>query len=244
MKSGQGLSCVEYLVARLFFAAWCNDYLCMKRLSNLNGGACAEMACPTDMSVRRLLIVGAGGHGRSVAETVLAAGVYELAGFVDDAAPGLAQVAGHPVLGTTHDLAFYRTLADVAMVAIGNNGLREALCNKLIAAGFELASVVHPRAIVSPSAVVGPGSAIMAGSIVGTEARLGCGVIVNCGAVVDHDAQVHDYGQLGVNACMSGGSVLGRNAWMQAGTALGYGIKVADGAVLLAGTALPCREIT
>ena len=180
----------------------------------------------------RLLIVGAGGHGRSVAEAVLAAGIYEVAGFADDASPALAQVGGHPMLGTSGDVTAYRTHADAAIVAIGNNALREALSSKLLAAGFELATVVHPRAIVSPSAVIGPGSAIMAGAIVGTEARLGGGVIVNCGAVVDHDAQVHDYGHLGVNACMSGGSVLGLSAWMQAGSALGYGVKVADGAVL------------
>ena len=78
----------------------------------------------------------------------------------------------------------------------------------------------------------------MAGAIVGTEARLGSGVIVNCGAVVDHHAQVHDYGHLGVNACMAGGAVLGRSAWMQAGSALGYGVKVADGDVLQPGVAM------
>lgn len=200
------------------------------------------MVCPTDMTVSRLLIVGAGGHGRSVAEAVLAAGIYELVGFVDDAAPSVAQVGSYPVLGNTRDLESYRKLADVAVVAIGNNGLREDLSKKLIAVGFQLASVIHPRAIMSPSAVLGPGCAIMAGAIIGTMARLGCGAIVNCGAVVDHDALVHDYGHLGVNACMSGESELGRGAWMQAGTALGYGVKVADGAVLLAGTALPARK--
>jgi len=77
----------------------------------------------------------------------------------------------------------------------------------------------------------------MAGAIVGTEARLGCGVIVNCGAVVDHHAQVHDYGHLGVNACMAGVTVLGRGAWMQAGSALGHAVKVADGTVVPPGAA-------
>ena len=184
------------------------------------------------------MIVGAGGHGRSVAEAVLASGTFEVAGFVDDAAPASALVSGYPVLGTTNDMSAYRTHADAVIVAIGNNALREALCYRLVAAGFELATVAHPRAIVSPSAVVGPGSVIMAGAIVGTGARLGCGVVVNCGAVVDHDAQVHDYGHLGVNACMSGGAVLGRSAWMQAGAALGYGVRVADGVVLPPGSAL------
>jgi sugar O-acyltransferase (sialic acid O-acetyltransferase NeuD family) len=185
----------------------------------------------------KLLIVGAGGHGRSVAEAVLAADDYQLIGFVDDS-PGLAKVWGLPVLGDTADVSAYRPQAECALVAMGNNALRETLSDKLLAAGFELATVVHPRAIVSPRAEIGLGSAIMAGAIVGTEARLGSGVIVNSGAVVDHQAQVHDYGHLGVNACMAGGSVLGRSAWMQAGSALGYGVSIADGAILLPGRAV------
>lgn len=188
--------------------------------------------------MNRLIIVGAGGHGRSVAEAVLLAGSHELVGFLDDAAPAPAMVWDVPVLGSTVDLDAYRLQAGLAIVAVGNNAAREALDKRLSAAGFELATVIHPRANVSPRAVIGPGSALMAGAIVGTEARLGRGVIVNSGAVVDHHAQVHDYGHLGVNACMAGGTVLGRGAWMQAGCALGYGVTVADGAVLPPGTAL------
>lgn len=188
--------------------------------------------------MRRLLIIGAGGHGCSVAECALASGGYELVGFLDDGFPAVSRAQALPVLGATGDVATWRHLADCAIVAIGNNEAREALCAHLVTAGFELAVVVHPRAIVSPSALIGPGSAIMAGAIVGTGAQIGQGAIVNSGAVVDHHARVHDYGHLGVNASMAGGTVLGRGAWMQAGAALGYGIKVADGTVLPPGAAL------
>lgn len=188
--------------------------------------------------MKRLLIVGAGGHGRSVAEAVLAAGQYELVGFVDDAATSLQHVWDLPVFGTTADFASYRQHAEAAIVAIGNNRLREELHQRLYAAGFELATVVHPKAIVSPRAVISAGSAIMAGAIVGTEARLGAGVIVNCAAVVDHHCQVGDFGHLGVNAGMAGGAVLGRGVWMQAGSVLGYGVKVLAGVVLESGKAL------
>lgn len=187
--------------------------------------------------MKRLLIVGAGGHGRAVAEAVLAAGRYKLVGFVDDAAPGLQMVWDLPVLGATADLEIYRDCADAAIVAIGNNRRREALQQRLYAAGFELATVVHPQAMVSPRAVIGAGCAVMAGAIVGTGAQLGGGVIANCGAVVDHDCRVEDFGHLGVNAAMAGGSVLGRNAWMQAGSVLGYGAMVEAGRVLGPGEA-------
>ena len=70
-------------------------------------------------------------------------------------------------------MAHHRAGADQAMVAIGNNTVRERLLQQLAAAGFEWATVVHPQAIVSPSAVLGAGAAVMASAIVGTEARLG-----------------------------------------------------------------------
>ena len=186
----------------------------------------------------RLLIVGAGGHGRSVAEAVLEAGIYTLAGFVDDGAPALRQVWEYPVLGTTAELGECRRHAGAALVGIGNNMVRERLQARLTALGFEVITVIHPRAVVSPRAVIGPGCALMASAIVGTEARLGAGVIVNNGAVVDHHCVVEDFGHLGTNTTMAGGTMLGRSAWMQAGAALGYGVKVEAGAVLAPGAAL------
>jgi sugar O-acyltransferase (sialic acid O-acetyltransferase NeuD family) len=185
----------------------------------------------------RLLVIGGGGHGRSVAEAVLLSGDYALAGFVDDGWEKLREVWGYPVLGGTVALEALRRQADRAIVAIGNNAARERLHATLRVLGLDLAIIVHPRAIVSPRASLGAGCAVMAGAVVGTEARLGEGVIVNCGATVDHHAAVDDFGHLGVNACMAGGSALGRGAWMQAGAALGYGVAVPAGAVLRPGEA-------
>lgn len=186
----------------------------------------------------KLLIVGAGGHGRSVAEAVMAADRFQLVGFVDDAQPDLESVWGKPVFGTTADLHRYRAFAQFAIVAIGNNTLREALTNKLKEAGFELATIIHPCAIVSPRAVIGAGSTIMAGAIIGTEAILGRGVLVNCGAVVDHHAHVDDFGHLSVHACMAGEARLGHGAWLQAGVALGYGVNVGPRTVLACAVAV------
>jgi sugar O-acyltransferase (sialic acid O-acetyltransferase NeuD family) len=193
------------------------------------------------MAKTRLLVVGAGGHGRSVAEAAELSGQFELVGFLDDALPVGEIVLGIPVLGPVASMAIQRAAADQAIVAVGNNTVRERLMQQLTAVGFEWATVVHPRAIMSPRAVLGAGSAVMAGAIVGTEARLGVGIIVNCGAVVDHHATVEDYGHLGVNASMAGGTVLGRGAWMQAGAALGYGVTVPSGVTLAPGEAVDSK---
>lgn len=184
-----------------------------------------------------VLIVGAGGHGRSVAEAILLGGTYRLAGFLDDSWPNAKEVWGYPVLGKVGDLDTCGERARLAIVAIGNNATRERLHARILAAGFELVTVIHPRAIVSPRATLGAGCAVMAGAVIGTEAVLGEGVIVNCGAIADHHCRVEEFGHLGVGACMAGGSVLGRGAWMQASAALGYGVCVAPGDVLAPGVA-------
>jgi sugar O-acyltransferase (sialic acid O-acetyltransferase NeuD family) len=188
--------------------------------------------------MKRLVIIGAGGHGRAVAEIVLATRQYQLAGFLDDASPRLGRLWDLPVFGPTSAIEECRTQADAVIVAIGNNRVRENAHVSLRRAGFEIATVIHPRAIVSARAMVGCGCTIMMGALVGTEAELGEGVILNTGAVVDHHCRVEDFGHVGTNASMAGGSVLGRGAWMQAGSALGYGVRIPAGGVLDPGQGL------
>jgi sugar O-acyltransferase (sialic acid O-acetyltransferase NeuD family) len=190
------------------------------------------------MGKTRLLVLGAGGHGRSIAEAAELTGVFQVVGFLDDSLPVGELVLGYPILGLVASLATNHLVCDQAIVAIGNNSIREALMQRLAEVGIEVATLIHPRASVSPRAVVGKGSTVMASAVVGTEAHLGVGAIVNCGAVVDHHARVEDFGHLGVNACMAGGSVLGRRAWMQAGSSLGYGVVVSAGYILQPGAAL------
>ncbi len=186
----------------------------------------------------RLLIIGAGGHGRSVVEAVDASGAFDVVGFLDDAFPGTGAVWDIPVLGRVFDWRQFTAHVDCWFVAIGNNALRSAITCLLAEAGMRLATVVHPKAIVSPRAITGAGSAVMAGAVVGTEAVLGPGVIVNCGAVIDHHCRVGDFGHLGVGAVMAGGSVLGEGAWMQANASLGYGVVIERGRVLAPGEAV------
>lgn len=182
--------------------------------------------------MKKIIIIGAGGHGRSVAEIFIEQGQYSVIGFVDDAWPKIADVWGIPVLGRRADLSKFRDLAQYSFVAIGNNSLRSQITDECVNSGFDLPSVIHSRAIVSPRAIVGRGVAVMAGAVIGTEAQLEDGSIVNAGAVVDHHAIVRRFAHLGVGAAMAGGAELGGGAWIQAGVALGYGTKIPSGMVL------------
>lgn len=192
--------------------------------------------------LRTLLVLGAGGHGKAVAEAALLSGDWQRVCFVDDRWPQLGAAFGMVVAGNIDSLTCHAQSVAGAIAAVGSNAQRKVWQEKIRAAGIPLVSVVHPRAWVSPSAVLGAGSAVMSLAVVGTEARLGQGVIVNAGAVADHDAIIDDFAHLGVGVCLAGGVKIGAAAWLQAGCSAGYGVEIEPGQVIAAGTALMARD--
>ena len=182
------------------------------------------------MSVRTLLILGAGGHGKAVAEAALLSGEWQRVQFVDDRWPELKLSFGCAVVSDMAGLGSVIGEADAAIVAVGNNALRERWINELSAFGAPLATIVHPKAWVSPSAVISEGCVVMAMAVVGVEVTIGRGAIVNTGVSVDHDAELGDFVHLGIGVKISGGVKVGSRAWLQAGFCAGYQAIVPEGA--------------
>lgn len=185
-----------------------------------------------------LLILGAGGHGRAVAEAALSSGQWQSVRFLDDRWPGLSELYGIPLVGKPDDVTAHAVSGHAAIAAVGNNALREQWSQLIEAAGLPLATVIHPRAYVSEGARVENGVAVMAMAMVGVGAVLGQGAIVNANATVDHDAVLGAYAHLGVGVQLAGGVKIGARAWLQAGCCAGYHVVVEDGALLAPGTVL------
>ena len=163
--------------------------------------------------MENLLILGAGGYGRTIKETAEAMGIYGEIAFLDDNAPAaLAPCAAY---------ADYRTKYTCAYPAFGDNTLRAAWLARLAAAGFTVPAILHPRAWVSPSAVVEQGAVVLANAAVGCGARLGKGCILNLGALVDHDCTI------GACAHLAPGVIV------KAGNTVADGVKLESGTVLL-----------
>jgi len=131
--------------------------------------------------MKRIVVVGAGGHGKVVADAARVGGAFEVAAFADELALqrdgdlflGTRVLAGEDALARARELGI-----GYAIAAFGDCKARLGCCERLIAHGFEIVSVVHPRAIVSPDVSIGAGTFIAAGAVVGAAARLGETVIV------------------------------------------------------------------
>lgn len=159
------------------------------------------------MSKEKLLLVGAGGFGRMVAEQAMLQ--YDCA-FVDDGQPAGAEVCGIPVVGGIADLKELRKDYDLLVVGIGNNNFRAQVYEKAAAFGYDLPNIIALSAYVSPFAEIGKGCVILQNACVQNGAVVGNGVLLNAGAEVHCDAVVEDYALIYTNSVIRTGAKVGK----------------------------------
>ena len=178
-----------------------------------------------------LVIVGAGGHGRVVADAALASGDWQTVVATDaDASRCEGELLpGVQLLTMDQALALPGALLHFA---IGNANARDRQASQ---ATLPLASVVHPRASLSMHALLEPGCFIAALAVVAPGARIGLCGIVNHGAVVDHDVHVGAWSHIAPGASLGGGAQVGERVLVGAGARVLPGVRVADGVVIGAG---------
>lgn len=188
-------------------------------------------------SISTLLILGAGGHGRVVADAALLSDAWDRV-LASDEDPARCRDALLPgVEAILFDEA--RELAGPVHVAVGDGADRERLSRPFMA---RLATVTHTRATVSRHARVGAGSFLAAASIVAPGATVGMGAIVNHGAIVDHDCTVGDFTHIAPQAALGGGVRIGARVLLGSGAHVLPGLSVCDGALIGSG-AVVCRDI-
>lgn len=181
----------------------------------------------------RLCIIGAGGHGKVVADIAQKMGIYGKIFFLDDC--DKHKCLDFPILGKTKDVFSYLENAEV-FVAIGNSKIRGNFLEKLIAKNAKIATLIHPDASVSERISIGVGSVIMAGAVVNPESKFGKGCIINTAASVDHECVIEDYVHVSVGAHLCGNVRVGKFTWIGAGAIVNNNIYVCDNCVVGSGT--------
>ncbi len=191
-----------------------------------------------------LIIYGGGGHAKSLIDLIRAEGKYKVAGILDDGVAAGAFVMGVPVLGNGELLPDLRQKGiDKAVNAVGGIGSitpRLVVYEKLMAAGFNCPTVIHPRAFIEPGAKVGEGGQIFFNAYVGSEVEIGFGCIVNTGAILSHDCVLGDYVNISPGAILAGAvtvkerSLVGMGVTINLHVTIGAGARVGNSAVVKA----------
>lgn len=177
----------------------------------------------------KLLIIGAGGHGRVVADVAEAVGRYKEIAFVDDGK--IEKTPRFPVLGKTSLVAEKKDEYEL-FVAIGNAQVRKRIMESIDA---EFATLIHPSAIIGSDVTIGQGTVLMPGAIINTGAIVGNGVILNTASSVDHDCVLGDYCHVAVGAHLCGNVNVKEGTWIGAGATVIQGINICEKCMIGAG---------
>lgn len=202
------------------------------------------------VGTQRLVVVGGGGHARSVIDAIEALGTWGVEGIVDPNPH--ASYKEYSVLCSDDGLSeLYEKGLRAAALGIGFlggvNGPREKILKLLHGIGFNLPAVVDPTAVLAADAEVREAAFVGKLAIVNSSACVGAASIINSGAVVEHDCFVGELAHVSVNATLCGGVSIGRGAFVGAGATVIQGVSVGEGAIVGAGTVVlrnvPAREV-
>ena len=187
--------------------------------------------------MKPLILIGGGGHCRSVIEVAESAG-YDILGVLDMPEDVGKQILSVKVIGTDDDIPAYVEKAEFVITVgfIRNPATRIRLFNKVKEAGGKLATVIASTAYVSKYATIGEGTVVMHRAIINAGAKVGCNSIINTMTDVDNDAEVGDFTHLSANVLVAGGSKIGSRCFCGIGSIISNSIEIGDDVILGAGT--------
>lgn len=181
----------------------------------------------------RIMIIGAGGHGKVVADIARLNGYKEIL-FLDDDISRKTN-GRYQVVGTSNDIDRYKEEYDF-FVAVGGNDMRERITVKLSEMNIEQPILIHPSATVDETVKIGEGTVIMANAVINADSKIGRGCIINTSATVDHDCIIDDYVHISPGAHIAGGVQIGRKTWIGAGSTVINNVSICEQCIVGAGS--------
>ncbi len=176
-----------------------------------------------------IVIIGAGGHGKVVADIARKSG-YKNVYFVDDIAKGAC--LGHPVIGTTAQLNEIDKTSTEFFIAVGNNDTRRSIAEKY---DLPWATLIHPSAVVGEDVVIGKGTAVMANAVINPSAKVGEHCIINTAAVIEHDNALDSFVHVSPKAALGGTVFVGNGTHIGIGATVKNNVGICENCVIGAG---------
>lgn len=190
--------------------------------------------------MEKIVLVGAGGHAKTIVDTIEHLGKYEIAGFITPSDIGKELYGGYKVIGHDEEMnKLYASGIHNAVIAIGfmgKTGLRNEIYEKLKTAGFYLPVIIDPSAIVAKDAKIGDGAYIGRRAVINADAHVGKACIINTGAIVEHECMVGDFSHVAVAAVLCGQATVGENTFIGANATVLQGCRIGNNCIVGAGS--------
>lgn len=189
--------------------------------------------------MEKIVIIGNGGHAKSILDSIEAIGMYEIAGFIAAQVDHQFEYRGYKIIGTDDDLEqIYKNGINNAFIGIGYMGhgnVRQKIYDKVKEIGYSMPTIIDPSAIIASDAKIEEGTYIGKKAVVNSAAKVGKMAIINTGAVVEHDCVVGDFAHVAVNATLCGGVSIGEYSFVGANAVIIQNIMVGEHCLIGAG---------
>lgn len=185
--------------------------------------------------MRKLILVGGGGHAKSVIDVIEAGGDYQITGILDRKEKVGSQLLNYSITASDEELPQLVAADQDFLITIGqitSAKLREKLFQTISALGGNLATVISPNAYLSSYARIGIGTVVMHQALVNAGAKVGNNVIINSKALIEHDATIGDHCHIATGAVVNGGISIGNQVLIGSHATIKQGVQIADGVVV------------
>ena len=188
--------------------------------------------------MKEILLIGDGGHSKSVIDVIEQEGKFKIAGIIGTAKTIGSDVLGYEVIGDDLDVDRFLKIYKYAIVAVGqihSPETRIKIFSLLMKSGFVLPSIISPRSYVSKHAVIGRGSIIMHGAVVNANAVIGDNCIINSKALIEHDSVIHSHCHISTSATINGNVIVGEGSFIGSGVVTNNSIVIKKNSFIKAG---------
>lgn len=187
--------------------------------------------------MKHLIIVGAGGMGRSVyciATGSLGYGSeFDIKGFIDDDINSMEGFENYPPMLSSID-GYHICKDDVFVCSIGNTKTKKTICEKLKAKGAKFQTIIHKTAIVRQNAKIGDGCIIADFASVGADCTIGENTLIQTFSIAAHDCIIGNYVRIDTHATCVGGVIVEDTATIHTTAVVSHKVVVGKGATVAA----------
>lgn len=189
--------------------------------------------------MKDIILIGGGGHCKSVIDVIEHQQEYNIAGIIDQPEMLGNEVLGYKVVGNDRELADIARQYDNAIITlghIGNPNRRIELFNLAIEAGFNMPTIVSPRAYISIHSKIGKGSIVMHDALINANTTIGENCIVNSKALIEHDCIIESHCHISTQAIINGGVVVGEQSFVGSNSTTKQGVAIEKESFIKAGS--------
>jgi len=164
----------------------------------------------------KILLIGGGGHCKSIIDVIEAEGTYTIAGIIDQKECIGQKVLGYEIIGCDDDLEELFIHSKHAVITVGqikSPDIRIKIFNTLKSIGYQLPAIISPFAYISKHSTIDEGTIIMHHALINVGVKIGRNCIINSKALIEHDATIEDHCHISTGAIVNGGTVVGQGTF-------------------------------